>query len=146
MREELEQRMATTERFGGAAPTTTPPLGTVHDARVIVVADDDVNVASLHSTLGREAALALVPDRHEVLRRPERDEFDAVLAYVDDGGRDWLDLVHSLRGNARLYNLPLLDVIAEDDEDLALEAYRAGVNDVIGDCGGPDDTAFRVLN
>ncbi len=146
MREELERRMATTERFGVAAPTSTPPLGTVRDARVIVVADDDVNVASLHATLGREAALALVPDRHDALRRLERDEFDAVLTYVGDGGRDWLDLVHSLRGNARLYNLPILAVIAENDEDLTSEAYRAGVNDVIDNRGSPNDIAFRVLN
>ncbi len=146
MREELNRRAETTRSYGVQCPSATPPPNTITDARVMVIAENDINVADLHATLGRDAALALVPGWQEAVRRLERDSFDAIVAYALDGGREWLDLVHSLRGNARFYNLPILAVAAEGDEIFKADAYAAGVNDVLDAGAEPREIAFQVLN
>ena len=90
MRDELNRRAETTRSYGVQCPSAMPPPGMISDARVVVIAEDDINVSGLLSTLGRKAALALVPERHEALRRLERGSFDAVLAYTTADPGAWL--------------------------------------------------------
>ncbi len=146
MREELNRRAATTRSYGVQGQEASRPPTTVSDARLLLVAENDVNVAPFHATLGREAALALVPDREEAVQRLERDSFDALLAFAVDGAGKWLDLFHSIRGNSRLYNLPILVITKSADEAFKADAFAAGVNDVLAQDAPPEEVAFRVTN
>jgi len=123
---ELENRVALTRKLGGDAQNN---VDQVDDSgyRILLVAPQDGDKASVEAVLGGNCHIDVCPDFFAAEDQLEDNNYDAAICAITVNNREnALSLSSRARNNPRLFNLPVL-LINDASLENRLEAYRRGV-------------------
>ena len=101
-------------------------------ARVLVVDDQEANLAIVGDMLGQSGYLALLaPDGDEAIRQLESQPVDLVLLDLMMPGRDGLEICRLIRSQSRWADIPVIFLSAAGDKNLIVRALEAGGVDYV---------------
>lgn len=130
MRVELTNRLETTDLYGADTGNITEPPALVKDANYLIVGTNKSFLGDILIRLGGEAHFQICRDPDLALNALyETPDVDAVILTGVGQGDSHLRLIHDIRSNTRLYNLPMLMILETDGNKEA--AYVHGVSDVV---------------
>lgn len=130
MRIELMNRLETTDLYGADTGNISEPPALVKDANYLIVGTNKSFLGDILIRLGGQAHFQICRDPDLALNALyEYENVDAVILTGVGQGDSHLRLIHDIRSNTRLYNLPMLMILETDGNKDA--AYVHGVSDVV---------------
>jgi putative two-component system response regulator len=114
----------------------------------MIVDDEPINVKLARKYLVLEGYqnFILTTDSREVMSLIDREEPDLVLLDVMMPHVSGLDVLASIRGNARWQHLPVIVLTAANDQSTKHQANELGVSDFLGKPVDPHELVPRIRN
>ncbi|HWB83073.1 MAG TPA: ATP-binding protein [Bryobacteraceae bacterium] len=121
---------SSTPAGAGAAPQQ--PARTEQAAARILLADDNADLREyLRRLLSQEYEVEAVPDGEAALAIVKKNPPDLLLTDVMIPRLDGCSLLHAIRSDPEINNLPVILLSARAGEEAGVEALRAGANDYL---------------
>lgn len=113
------------------APTQTPE-SRVQTARILVVDDDPVNrIVMVHLLRQRGYSAEDVSSGEEALPRLLHEDFDLVMLDLSMPGLSGLQTARLVRQAKSQLQLPIVMLTSNEERNVVLDAFQAGVNDYV---------------
>lgn len=131
MHDELRRRAATTRKYGFDAPQ--PPAMPEHpdDARILLAATSPEATEAMAAAIGPDGTLTISDDGTDVLARLAGENFDALVVAAESDWHWAADICRDVRGNPRLFHLPILALAGTAQVAGAGALIDRGANDVL---------------
>ncbi len=101
------------------------------DGRILIIADNDHRVRSIHETLQSKHEVTLVDSAEEVLRLARGGDFELIIASLGLSGHDGLRLCSQLRTMEETRHVPILVLVEEAALPALVKGLELGVNDYL---------------
>lgn len=143
MHEELVRRLRTSAKYGLDAPVSVAPPRHVENATVLVLGDP-TQFAMVEHSLATQATLIGALSEGTALEYLSRRNFDAVLINAAGPIDPYVSFVKEVRGQSRLFNLPILALAPADELAECERVYETGITDALAKPYSCDELRIRV--
>lgn len=143
MHEELVRRLNTSAKYGFDAPAAVAPPRNVDNATVLVLGDP-TQFAMIEHSLSKQATLVGALSEATALEYLSRRNFDSVLINSSGPIDPYVPFVKDVRGQSRLFNLPLLVLAPKADLAECEDIYETGITDALAKPYSCDELRVRV--
>ena len=126
----------------------TTALADIHDAKILIVDDNQANVALLEALLEEDDYLNTfaTTDPFQVMPLYNEHQFDLILLDIRMPGRSGIDILNDLQKVLRDNFLPVIVLTAQTDEDTRRKALEAGAKDFITKPFSDWEVLLRIRN
>ncbi len=126
----------------------TTALADIHDAKILIVDDNQANVALLEALLEEDDFLNTfsTTDPFKVMQMFNEHQFDLILLDIRMPGRSGIDILNDLQKQLRDNFLPVIVLTAQTDEDTRRRALEAGAKDFITKPFSDWEVLLRIRN
>lgn len=146
MQEELHRRTRTAAKYGLEGPVAVAPSGALKDdANFLIIGPTDQHFEKIEQALISVGTLSNAQTPATGMSYLERRGYDAILLNVPEGHEDgYFLLVQDIRRNARLFNIPIVVLMAKNAHCAQSAPYSAGAADVFRHPIDTNDLRARV--
>ena len=111
----------------------TTALADIHDAKILIVDDNQANVALLEALLDEADYdnIYSTTDPFKVMSMFKEQQFDLILLDIRMPGKSGIEILHELRPTLNDNFLPVIVLTAQTDEETRRQALEAGAKDFI---------------
>ena len=144
MQRELARRHATAQKFGVDGPRHVDPPGGLSKRNILIVARESEDAGALRAVYPAAAKVTVLADPYEAMDFLLLNKLmDAIILSVSAAGdEEYHEFAANVRRNSRMYNMPLLVVVAAGSDTDAL--YAIGASEVLSRPIQPADLLFRT--
>lgn len=130
MRDELELRAETTRKYGINEAFEELDEEDQTESRVLAVIRGTADLAVMEEVLASQFHLTFAKSAESALDYLTRRPFDAIVVNAGGDAEPW-QLCRDIKGNSRLFSIPILVVADRDGLDDPEAPFEAGASDVI---------------
>lgn len=146
MQEELQRRTRTSAKYGLEGPTAVSSIGALKDdANFLLIGSADQHFEKIEQALISFGTLSHAQSPATGMSYLERRRFDAILLNIPEGREEeYFQLIQDVRRNSRLFNIPIVCLLAKTAQCTPAAPYTAGAADVFRHPVDIDDLRARV--
>lgn len=129
MKQEFKRRTETTLRYGFLDETSDEPAIDAQKKSILLIGKQSDVVGDIMLQLNQHTKVRLCPTPETVVSELRAGNFDAAIAVGEGQGDAYFRLCLDIRGDSRLYNLPIIFVLGNENNREA--AFIHGASDIV---------------